>query len=87
MNNKYLLLFLSILLAACNNQAQQQDPIPVHDTFTIASKQVGEKRTINVWTTENNKNITFQYSNEPKEEHQTIYLATKEKALIWTLNT
>ena len=52
MNSKYLILFLIVILTACNNQAQQQDPIPVHDTFTIDSKLVGEKRTINVWTPE-----------------------------------
>ena len=39
-----------------------------------------------ILTTENNKKVIFKYSNEPKEEHQTIYRATKEKALIWTLN-
>jgi predicted alpha/beta superfamily hydrolase len=30
--------------------------------------------------------LTWSYSNEPKEEHQTIFRATKEKAIIWTLN-
>lgn len=33
------------------------------------------------------KNIKWQYDNEPKETHATIFRATKEKALIWTLNT
>jgi predicted alpha/beta superfamily hydrolase len=31
------------------------------------------------------ENLKWMYSNEPKEEHHTIYRATKEKALIWTL--
>jgi predicted alpha/beta superfamily hydrolase len=31
-------------------------------------------------------NLIWTYSDEPKEKHQTIYRATKEKALIWTLN-
>ena len=31
------------------------------------------------------KSVTWQYSPEPKEEHSTIFRATKEKALIWTL--
>lgn len=44
------------------------------------------KNLVKILTTENNKNIIFNYSNEPKEEHHTIYRATKEKALIWTLN-
>ena len=30
--------------------------------------------------------VTWAYSHEPKEEHHTIFRATKEKALIWTLN-
>lgn len=30
--------------------------------------------------------LTWKYSDEPKEEHHTIFRATKEKALIWTLN-
>ena len=32
------------------------------------------------------QSITWKYSPEPKEEHSTIFRATKEKALIWTLN-
>jgi predicted alpha/beta superfamily hydrolase len=35
---------------------------------------------------ENPKNLLWKYSSEPKEEHSTIFRATKEKALIWTLN-
>jgi uncharacterized protein len=30
-------------------------------------------------------NLTWNYSDEPNEEHSTIYKATKEKALMWTL--
>ena len=34
----------------------------------------------------NNKdNFTWKYSNEPNEQHNTIFRATKEKALIWSL--
>ncbi len=32
------------------------------------------------------QNLTWKYSDEPKEKHNTIFRATKEKALIWTLN-
>jgi predicted alpha/beta superfamily hydrolase len=32
------------------------------------------------------KNLKWHYSDEQKEEHSTIFRATKEKALIWTLN-
>lgn len=31
-------------------------------------------------------NLRWRYSDEPKEEHWTIFRATKESALIWTLN-
>lgn len=31
-------------------------------------------------------NLTWKYSDEPKEKHSTIFRATKEKAIIWALN-
>lgn len=31
-------------------------------------------------------NLIWHYSDEPNEKHNTIFRATKEKALIWTLN-
>jgi predicted alpha/beta superfamily hydrolase len=31
-------------------------------------------------------NLQWNYSDEPKEKHHTIFRATKEKAIIWTLN-
>lgn len=39
-----------------------------------------------VLETEKLPNLKWTYSDEPKEEHHTIFRATKEKALIWTLN-
>ncbi|GGW53385.1 hypothetical protein DFQ11_101183 [Winogradskyella epiphytica] len=33
-----------------------------------------------------NIGLIWKYSDEPKEQHHTIFRATKEKALIWTLN-
>lgn len=35
---------------------------------------------------ENLTNIKWKFSDEPKEKHTTIFRATKEKAIIWTLN-
>ena len=32
------------------------------------------------------ENLTWTYSDEPKEKHSTIFRATKEKAMIWTMN-
>lgn len=46
----YCYLLLSILCLSCANASPTQDPIPAHDEFTIDSKQLGEKRNINVWT-------------------------------------
>lgn len=31
-------------------------------------------------------NLTWTYSDEPEEEHHTIFRATKEKAITWSLN-
>lgn len=36
--------------------------------------------------TKDSKSITWEYSDEKKEQHHTIFRATKEKAIIWTLN-
>jgi len=33
-----------------------------------------------------NLELVWKYSDEPEEQHNTIFRATKEKALIWTLN-
>ena len=35
---------------------------------------------------ENKENIKWKFSDEPKEKHTTIFRATKEKAIVWTLN-
>ncbi|WP_158844543.1 alpha/beta hydrolase [Algibacter sp. L1A34] len=32
------------------------------------------------------ENVIWKYCNEPNEKHSTIFRATKEKALVWTLN-
>ena len=50
------LLFILITLNSCSSTSQPSDPIPEHETFAIQSKQVGEARTINVWTPADYKN-------------------------------
>ncbi|MEO6903020.1 MAG: alpha/beta hydrolase-fold protein [Bacteroidia bacterium] len=45
----YFNLLLTIILSSCANSLKK-DPIPAYDSFTIESAQVGETRTINVWT-------------------------------------
>lgn len=42
-----------ISFVGCQENAQAQDPVPEHETFKIESKEVGETRTINVWTPPN----------------------------------
>lgn len=39
-----------------------------------------------ILTSEKPSNIKWMYSDEPNEKHMTIFRATKEKALIWTLS-
>jgi predicted alpha/beta superfamily hydrolase len=39
-----------------------------------------------ILTSKNIQNLNWKYSPEKKEKHHTIFRATKEKALIWTLN-
>ena len=51
----YSYLLLTFFLISCSAFSQIKDIIPAHDEFTIASKQVGETRNINVWTPPNYK--------------------------------
>src|SRR6218665_159569 len=54
----YYTLLVCFLLLSCKNSAQEHDPIPEHETFTIDSKIVGEKRVINIWTPSGYKTAT-----------------------------
>lgn len=44
------------------------------------------KELANILKVENLPNLHWKFSDEPKEKHTTIFRATKEKAIIWTLN-
>lgn len=44
------------------------------------------KKLAEIFKAENVPGLTWYYSPEPKEKHHTIFRATKEKAIIWTLN-
>lgn len=46
----YCWLPIFIILGSCADILAQQEAVPVHETFTIESKNVQERRTINVWT-------------------------------------
>jgi len=43
-------------------------------------------KTLNNKLEQSDKNLIWKYSDEPNEQHNTIFRATKEKALIWALN-
>lgn len=45
-----IMLIVLVVTTSCSNVQKINDPVPVHDEFTIASKQLGETRIINVWT-------------------------------------
>ncbi len=45
------------------------------------------KELADILKTENKQNLKWKFSDEPKEKHQTIFRATKEKAIIWALNS
>lgn len=46
----YLAVCIIIFLSSCaTSTVQQTDPVPVHESFTLDSKLLGEKRIINVW--------------------------------------
>lgn len=44
------------------------------------------KELAEIFKSENRPNLKWKYADEPKEKHNTIFRATKEKAIIWTLN-
>lgn len=47
--------------------------------------QTHTRQLANVLATKRAKNLTWMYSPEPKEAHNTIFRATKEKAMIWAM--
>lgn len=49
MTKKILFLFALLISFSCAKRPSYQDPVPLHETFTIDSKKVHEKRVINVW--------------------------------------
>lgn len=54
-----------------------QAPVRLIFLFT---KELAEK------LNQKDRRLLWKYSDEPNEKHKTIFRATKEKALIWTLN-
>lgn len=57
----YNVLFILVFFTSCSNTKKYNDPVPVHDEFTIESKNVGEIRNINVWTPAEYKTSTDSF--------------------------
>lgn len=82
-NNKYLL----------NNSKSYIDKLPENKIrlwFASSSASDISKASndlAKVLANENKSQLQWKYSDEPNEKHNTIFRATKEKALIWTLNS
>ncbi len=81
-NNKYLV----------NNADEYLEKFTSHQkTFWFAGSNAEDiSQTVNrldtILRAKNLENIKWYYSDEKGESHSTIFRATKEKALIWTLN-
>ena len=58
MKTIYLNLLFFVVAMTSYINAQPNDPIPVHETFTIQSKSIGDLRTINIWTPEEYKSTS-----------------------------
>jgi len=68
------------------------DSLPKKDTkLWFAGSSAGDiskytNQLSEVLEKKNSSRLIWKYSDEPKEKHNTIFRATKEKALIWILN-
>ena len=54
-------LIVFLLLISCKSSVPISDPVPVHETFSLESKFVGETRIINVWTPPKYANSTEKF--------------------------
>ncbi len=81
-NNHYLVRTAKEHLAKFPNQPKKHLWFAGSKTEDISPYT---KQLSTILTAENQHNLEWKYSDEPKEKHKTIFRATKEKALIWTL--
>lgn len=62
MKKNVFFLLITVLALNCKNKGMAYtDPVPKHDSLTIASKFVNEDRMINIWTPPNYKNSTNSF--------------------------
>ncbi|MDR6967786.1 putative alpha/beta superfamily hydrolase [Flavobacterium arsenatis] len=81
-NNQYLVKTAKQQLAKFPTEEKRlwfagSDAEDIHISTRILSKTL---------ESENSKNLKWHYSDEPKEQHTTVFRATKVKALEWSLN-
>ncbi|PVH24093.1 alpha/beta hydrolase [Sphingobacterium corticibacter] len=72
------------------NQHLEQFP-DSHKTFWFAGSgaediSANARNLAEILKARDQKNLKWKYADETNETHQTIFRATKEKAIIWTLN-
>ena len=79
-------VLISTLIIGCNNTPELNDPIPQHKTFTIESKELGEKRTINIWVpqeyTTNKDSLPVLYMPDGGLKEDFPHIANTIEALI-----
>ena len=80
-NENYLVANFKTLFS--NNYNHQKKLWFANSDATDISKHAKE---LNNQLEQSNKNLIFKYTDASNEQHNTIFRATKEKALIWTLN-
>ncbi|MBK6821142.1 MAG: alpha/beta hydrolase [Bacteroidetes bacterium] len=82
-NNHYLVRTAKEHLAHLPNTHQKRIWFACSNTEEISPYT---KEIANIFKTANLPNLTWNFSDEPNEKHSTIFRATKEKALVWTLS-
>lgn len=82
----FAFLFTFFIVVNCSISAQSIDPISKHETFALESKQLGERRTINVWTPEeyekNKNSLPVMYMADGGIEEDFPHIANTFSELI-----
>lgn len=82
-NDRYLVTSMNQQL---NNLDSEQQKVLWFASSNAKDIRPSAKEIASNLKTLNLSNLIWNYADEPKEKHHTIFRATKEKALIWTLN-
>ena len=86
----FIFLLINILNVYAYDQPQNKKNEEIFGEWVLVSGISYDtnytKELAEILKAENLTNIKWKFSDEPKEKHTTIFRATKEKAIIWTLN-